>query len=167
MGKILMNRLSWLLGATLIVGCASTTPVQPASSSKSKFDGAVFTGETVTLDQPTPGEESYRLFQQAATGFVSMQSVRSVVEQRATAHCDRKGKAMHGLVEKASTPPYILGNFPKLELVFECVNRTATSNGVTAANKYERLDNLKRLLENGTLTQQEFDKEKAKILAEP
>ena len=68
-------RLSILVGLALLSACAETMPVQPASSSKSKFEGAVFTGETVTLDSPTPGEESYRLYQQAATGFVSMASV--------------------------------------------------------------------------------------------
>src|SRR5882762_5642232 len=111
----LMARLPLLVSLTVLSACASTTPVQLASSSTSKFEGAVFTGNMVTLDRPTPGEESYRLYQQAATGFVSMQSVRSEVEERATTHCDRKGKALHGLIERASKPPYILGNFPKLE----------------------------------------------------
>lgn len=163
----LMTRIPLVIALAVLSACASTTPVQPATSSKSKFEGAVFTGDTVVLDHPTPGEESYRLFQQAATGFVSMQSVRSTVEGRATAHCDRKGKALHGLVEKASKPPYILGNFPKLELVFECVNRVGIPSGVAASSKYERLETLKRLLDSGTLTQQEFDAEKAKVLAEP
>ena len=74
---------------------------------------------------------------------------------------------MHGLVERASKPPYILGNFPKLELVFECVNKPGASNSVAVASKYDRLEALKRLLDNGTLTQQEFDEEKTKVLAGP
>ena len=162
-----MIRLQMLFGVALLSACASTTPVQPASSSKSKFEGAVFTGETVTLSKPTPGEESYRLFQQAATGFVSLQSVRSTVEERATAHCNRKGKAMHGLEEKASKPPYILGNFPKLELVFECVNQSAAAESKPSGTKYERVETLKRLLDSGALTQGEFEREKAKVLSEP
>ena len=161
-----MTKLPLFLVLAMFGGCASTTPVQPAASSNSKFEGAVFTGDTVTLSKPTAGEESYRLFQQAATGFVSMQSVRATVEERATTHCNRKGKAMHGLEEKASKPPYILGNFPKLELVFECVNQKV-SESPSAGDKYERLESLKRLLDNGTLTKDEFEREKAKVLSEP
>ena len=166
-GIVMVTRLPILVSLALLSACASTTPVQPASSSKSKFEGAVFTGETVTLAKPTPGEESYRLFQQAATGFVSMSSVRSTVEERATEHCDRQGKTMHGLEEKASKPPYILGNFPKLELVFECLNRSAAVPSAAPGTKYERIETLKRLLDSGALTQQEFEREKAKVLAEP
>ncbi len=162
-----MTRVQLLFSLALLSACASTTPVQPASNSTSKFEGATFKGETVTLSKPTPGEESYRLFQQGATGFVSMQSVRAAVEERAIAHCDRKGKVMHGLEEKASKPPYILGNFPKLELVFECVTRNEVVPSAASGTKYERLETLKRLLDSGALTQDEFDREKAKILAEP
>jgi hypothetical protein len=162
-----MVRYPILVGLALLTACASTTAVQPASTSKSTFEGAVFTGETVTLSKPTPGEESYRLFQQGATGFVSMQSVRSTVEERATAHCNIKGKTMHGLEEKASTPPYILGNFPKLELVFECPNQNAAVESRPSDTKYERVETLKRLLESGALTQPEFDREKTKVLSEP
>ena len=162
-----MIRVTILMGLALLAACASTTPIQPASSSGSMFDGAVFTGETATLSKPTPGEESYRLYQRAATGFVSMQSVRSTVEERAIAHCNRKGKAMHALEEKASKPPYILGNFPKLELVFECVNQSAVVKSAASGGKYEQVETLKRLLDSGALTQQEFDREKAKVLSEP
>ena len=162
-----MTRLPILFGISFLTACASTTPVQPASTSKSRFDGAVFTGETVFLSKPTPGEESYRLFQQAATGFVSLQSVRATVETRAAAHCNRNGKSMHGLEEKASKPPYILGNFPKLELVFECVNKSSATGVATNSAKYERLETLKRLLDSGALTKDEFEREKAKVLSEP
>jgi len=127
----------------------------------------VYSGETVTLDKPTPGEESYRVFQQAATGFVSLQSVRSGVEELATTHCERKGKAMHGLAETAAKPPYILGNFPRVELVFECVAKTTAPSATVASGKYERLAALKKLLDGGALTQQEFEREKAKVLSEP
>ena len=151
----------------VLTACANTTAIQPAASSKSRFKGAVYSGETVTLDTPTSGAESYRLFQQGATGFVSLRSVRSDVEGLASAHCDRKGKVMHGLVETDAKPPYILGNFPRVELVFECVDKPQTVAPITEISKYEKLAQLKKLLDNGTLTQQEFEREKAKILAQP
>ena len=162
-----MLRVLLAVCSFLLASCASTTPIQPSSASKSKFEGAVFAGEAVILDKPTPGGESYRVFQQAATGFVSLQSVRSGVEELATAHCDRKGKAMHGLAETAAKPPYILGNFPRVELVFECLAKLAGPSPTVATGKYERLATLKKLLDGGALTQQEFEREKAKVLSEP
>ena len=162
-----MPRFWLVVFSCFLTSCASTTPIQPSSASKSQFEGAVFSGEAATLDKPTPGEESYRVFQQAATGFVSLQSVRSGVEELATAHCDRKGKAMHGLAETAAKPPYILGNFPRVELVFECVTKLAGPSATASTGKYERHAALKKLLDGGALTQQEFEREKAKVLSEP
>lgn len=152
---------------SLLAGCASAPPIQPAASSKSQFDGAVYSGKTVSLDKPTPGEESYRAFQRGATGFVSLQSVRSSVEESATGHCDRKGKVVRALAETDAKPPYILGNFPRVELVFECVSKPSIASIAGPNDKYERLAELKKLVDNGTLTQVEFEQEKAKILAQP
>jgi len=99
--------------ATLgVAGCSVTSPIQSGTASKSAFDGAVYKGQTVTVNPGTPGNPTYRVFIQGATGFVSMQSVRDDAEQRATVFCDRKGKAMQSLTETMATPPYILGNFP-------------------------------------------------------
>jgi hypothetical protein len=159
----LASALSFLLS-----GCAVTSPIQPASSSKSAFEGAVFKGETVTVGPGTPGQEAYRVFIQGATGFVSMQAVRDDAEQRAKDFCDRKGKAMESIRETTATPPYILGNFPRIEIVFDCVDRPAAV-GPTAGDdpKYTKLVNLKKLLDAGVITQDEFDREKAKILDQP
>jgi len=62
--------------ATLFSGCVSAPPIQPAATSKSHFEGNEYPGDTLTLDRPTPGEESYRVFEQARTGEVPLQSVR-------------------------------------------------------------------------------------------
>jgi hypothetical protein len=114
----------WRHGPTAIValaaasfclaGCAVTSPIQPANSSKSAFEGAVYKGTTVVVSPGTPGNEAYRVFIQGATGFVSQQSVRDDAEQRAKEFCDRKGKVMESLTERTANPPYILGNFPPL-----------------------------------------------------
>jgi Short C-terminal domain len=154
---------------TVLAGCGSTTPIQLAASSKSGFDGAVYSGETSTLDKPTPDEPSYRIFQQGATGFVSISAVRADVEEQAVRHCERAGKTMHSLVETAAKPPYILGNFPRVELVFECVPKPKTRPVAEAVSpsKYDKLASLKKLLDSGALTQAEFDREKTKLLAEP
>ena len=152
---------------TLLVACASTTPIQIASVGKSEFEGAVYSGQTTDIEAPVPGLEKYRVFQQGATGFISVQNVRSGVEEIANNFCARKGKTMHAVSETASKPPHILGNFPRVELVFQCIDRQSTKPSPTDADKYGKLEALKKLLDSGALTQQEFEAEKAKLLAVP
>lgn len=151
----------------VLTGCASSPPIQPASTSRSAFDGAVYSGESVSLGSPTPGAEQFRAFQQGATGFVSVDSVRSAVYEMATGFCGRRHKQMRELVETASKGPHVLGNFPRVELVFECVDQPKTAAPTPAPDKYDRLAALKKLLDGGALTQAEYESEKAKILAQP
>lgn len=103
------------------VGCAKSGTIQPAKTSESGFAGAVYGGETSQVTPPTAGEESFRIFHQAATGFVSVQTIRESAEKRATEFCIRKNKSLNVLEETVSTPPHILGNWPRIELVFECL----------------------------------------------
>ena len=108
------------------------------------------------------------MFHQGATGFVSVQSVREDAEQRATQFCERKEKAMKPLRETTSKPPHILGNFPRIEIIFGCIEKPASVAARTSEDpKYTRLVNLKKLLDSGVLSQQEFEREKAKILSQP
>jgi hypothetical protein len=116
-----MHRGLLVVAVVLLAGCASARSIQPVAASKSQFEDATYAGETVTLDKPTPGEEQYRVFRQGATGHVTLQSVRSGAQDAAEAFCERKGRAAHGLVETAARPPFILGNFARVELIFECV----------------------------------------------
>ena len=110
-----------LAAALLLSSCAGAPPIQPAATSKSHFEGSDYPGDTLTLDKPTPGEESYRVFEQGRTGLVSLQSMRSGAEEKARAYCQGKGRSMHGLIETAARPPYIQGNFARVELIFECI----------------------------------------------
>jgi hypothetical protein len=151
-----------------VTGCASTTAVIPAASSKSSFDNAAYSGETVTLATPTPGAETYRIFQQGATGFVSVANVRDGVDEIATRHCARSSKAARPLQETTSKPPHILGNYPRVEWVFECVDHAkAAGNPPPGPDRLEQIERLKKLLDSGALTKDEFEREKAKVLAAP
>jgi hypothetical protein len=159
------HNLRGALAVTVITGCAVTSPIQPAATSKSGFDGAVYKGQTATIKPETPGNPAFRVFIQGATTFVSMQSVRDDAEQRATAFCDRQGKVMESLAETTATPPFVLGNFLRIEIVFDCINKP--NSALASDDKYTKLAKLKQLLDSGALTQQEFEQEKAKVLAEP
>jgi hypothetical protein len=157
-----------LTGAVLCESsCSVTSPIQSTTTSKSAFEGAVYKGQTVTVNASTPGNPTYRVFIQGATGFVSMQSVRDDAEQRATAFCERTGKAMESISETTATPPYILGNFPRVEIVFDCVDKLGAPGATSGDDKYAKLANLKQLLDSGAITQDEFNQEKAKVLAQP
>jgi hypothetical protein len=149
-------------------GCSTTTAITPVSSSKSGFEGAAFSGETVELESKIPGEVVYRLFEQGATGFVSLLSLRDSVQALATNFCERKGKSVRPIQETTSKPPHILGNFPRLEWQFQCTE-SLKHPGISAptGDKLTQLERLKKLLENGTLTPPEFEAEKLKILATP
>ena len=161
-------RLFALSAALALLGCASNPPVQPAASSKSQFDGAVYGGEIAELDKPTPGAEVFRAFYQGGSGFVSVSSVRETVEEMAAKHCARSGKVPRPLQETTSKPPHVLGNFPRVEWLFECAaSLPANSATPSAVDKLGQIERLKKLLDSGALTQQEYDREKAKILGAP
>jgi hypothetical protein len=167
MAKVPVTLASVVL-VNLLAGCSVTAPIQPASTSKSAFDGAVFKGTTVATSTRAPGADAYRVFIQAATGFVSIQTVRDDAEQRAKDFCDRKGNAFESLTETTAVPPYILGNFPRVEIVFDCVAHPASLAPSTRDDpKYTKLVNLKKLLDSGVITQDEFNRGKTKILDQP
>lgn len=104
-------------------GCSSAPPVQKASSTKSYFDGAVYPGEIFRLAEDNTGAEQYRVFSHGSSGFVSVASVQSNAEGRAKDFCGKEGKSIQVLQQQTSTPPHVLGNFPRVELIFICINR--------------------------------------------
>jgi hypothetical protein len=68
--------------------------------------------------------------------------------------------------EFTAKPPYILGNFPRIEINFVCAEEQNPSDNIKTKNKYEKLSQLKVLLDNGAFSKEEFKIEKKKILSE-
>lgn len=140
------------------------SPIQLASASKSGFDGAVYTGESTNLGR-NPGVEEYRVFHQGASSFVSVESVRQSAQRRATEFCAKSDRRMLSFSERHSTPPHVLGNFPRVELIFGCVESNAQSMGrQTDEQRYRNIERLKSLFDNGAITKEEYEQEKVKIL---
>ena len=114
---------------TLLGGCAVSGPVLEAKSTKSGFDGAVYPGVTrIIVEDPDELAkleqlEQYRIFEQSATSYGSIPEARDQAEPRAKEFCRSKSKAMKTIKEITSTPPHILGNFPRIEIIFVCVDR--------------------------------------------
>jgi hypothetical protein len=109
------------LTVTLLAGCSVYGPVSPASS-KSGFDSAVYAGQTTQINTPQTAS-TYRVFSQSSTGFIPVAAALNDTETRAIRHCDQQSKKYRVLSETVSTPPHILGNWPRAEIVFECVEQ--------------------------------------------
>lgn len=97
----------------LAVSCAPSSPVQRASESASHFDPP-----PALMSHKFPERDIYRVYQRGGSGFVPVNAVRSSAEERAENFARRQGRGMVVLGEATSKPPHILGNFPRVEIVF-------------------------------------------------
>jgi hypothetical protein len=148
-----------VLVTIFLSGCSTSSPIQKYSESKSHFGG-----KPTMVNEAPAGAELYRVYQRGATGFVSIQDVRQTAEKRAVEFCERQGKTMRVVSEQISNPPYILGNFPRIEIVFACADNPKTESPDPDDLKFKKLTNLKKLLDEGIITKEEFEREKSKIL---
>ena len=156
------NKLIWLLFVAFFLGsCAGSSPVQKYAESKSAF------GKNPALSRRDIAvTQLFRVYEQGATGFVPMASVRETAEKRAQDFCGREGKGMSVVGEQISHPPYILGNFPRIEIAFTCVEKPVARQSPVQDDQYTKLTRLKKLLDDGVITSEEFDQQKSKILNE-
>ncbi len=146
--------------AIVLSGCAISSPIQRYGESSSSFSDP-----PQLAANSYPAKDIYRIYHRAATGFVSIQSIRQAAEQRADEFARQQGKSFVVLGEKISQPPYILGNFPRIEIVFALIDKKEelTRSGGDR-DRYADLERLKKLLDEGALTKEEFEAEKAKLL---
>jgi hypothetical protein len=154
-----MARRCWyttILALFFLGACATSSPVERYAASKSHFNQP-----PVLMEGKYGDGDLYRIYQRAGTGFLSIQSLRDDVEQRAS-FAARQGKSFVVVGERISEPPYILGNFPRIEIVFALIEVARAGS----RDKYAELEKLKKLLDEGALTQAEFDAEKDKVLRE-
>lgn len=151
------------ISVVLLAGCAVSSPIKKISESESAFSD-----DPASRIKPQKGSpDIYRIYDRAATGFVSIGAVREGLEERARKFCDDKAKTLHELESEQSDPPYILGNFPRMELIFTCDTKAQPKAAGAPPDKYGELEKLKRLLDTGALTEAEFDSEKRKVLGVP
>lgn len=145
-----------------------------------------------TAEDKIEGERR-KVVKQALTGYGDISELREYATKKAENICYKAGryKQMVAVSERVSVPPYIWDNFPRIELTFVCVDEDRSQRNASpvsvqsnppvfdqdippsvdqetsvAADKYDRLFKIKELLDAGVLTQDEFESEKRKILAE-
>jgi len=148
-------------------GCASKSMIEKVSESKSHFDDAVYEGQNFYETDESHQGIQYRIFHQASTGFSGTSGIRRNAENRAKSFCKKlgKNKTMFKLSEHTAKPPYILGNFPRIEIIFVCEDKIKNTNSTNVqSDKYEQLSKIKKLYDDKVLTREEFLSEKKKIL---
>lgn len=91
-----MKKLVAIFAVTILAGCASDSGV---------------------IDQ---GGGTYFVSKQAATGFPGLGNLRADATTEARQFCARSGRDLRVLKANESRPPYLLGNYPRVELEFAC-----------------------------------------------
>lgn len=155
-----------LLLPLVIGGCAVSTPIESAEDSGSEFDNAlIYGGERTQVQDPLPDAELHRVFHRGSTGFTPVSAVRNSAMQRVVEFCQQEGKEPYIVEEATSKPPHILGNWPRAEIVFSCVQVASTSNRLSESEeRYDAIRNLKALLDDGAISAEEYEAEKRKLL---
>jgi hypothetical protein len=69
------------------------------------------------------GKDTYMVSRQAATGFSGSGTLKAEAFQEANQFCLTRAKEVQVVSTHEAAPPYILGNFPKAEVQFMCLDR--------------------------------------------
>ena len=85
-----------VLALALLAGCASNTGIVPM------------------------GQGVYMMAKQQATGFPGLGNLKAEILQEANAHCSRLNRPIRVTNVTETQPPYILGNYPRVEVQFVC-----------------------------------------------
>jgi hypothetical protein len=139
-------------------------------------------------------DTTYIVTRQAATGFSGAGTLKADAINEAARFCEARGKILKVVAVTEAHPPYILGNFPKAEVVFKAlspgnpeldrqseydssgtqirvgsslVNRSEVKMSVDrqeAGDIYANLEKLDELRKKGILSEDEFQKEKTRLL---
>ena len=159
------------LSVIVLSACSSMSNIEEKDTSKSHFDDTVFGGEFVYKNPTKFKEKQYRIFHQASSGFVSVASIKQSAEKRGRLFCKDKigeqGRMTIISEQNTSSLSLMPGNFPKVELLFVCTQskvKNNTNQQSSRNKKYQDLKQLKELLDSGVITEDEFKKEKGKVL---
>lgn len=118
--KFTRQFFAYVLVGACCYGCAQMDQVQSAKATRSKFDGAVYKGTTTFISDNKDGIEEFRVFHQAPSGFSEVAHVQASATAEAIRFCGMRNMRAVFFSETISTPPHVLGNFPRAEVVFGC-----------------------------------------------
>ena len=68
------------------------------------------------------GTDTFMVSRQAATGFSGLGDLKAEAFREANKYCAKQGKLLQVVNTSETSPPYILGNFPRAEVQFMCLD---------------------------------------------
>lgn len=72
------------------------------------------------------GKDTYMVAKQQATGFPGLGNMKAELITEAAQYCMLQGKTLQLVNTTETQPPYVLGNYPRSEVHFMCLNEGAT-----------------------------------------
>ena len=165
------------VSAALLAGCSVQGDIKPAATSRSEFEDAFYKGVELKVGSNPEGYREYRIFSQGASGFTPQSGVKRNAMKRAQAFCSQKNGRVRVITEHRASGARILGNMPRVELVFVCVPSGAydgespknssreKQESTQALDRYGNLERLGELRDKGILSDEEFEQEKRRILS--
>ena len=66
------------------------------------------------------GKDTYMIAKQQATGFPGLGNMKAEIITEGNNYCQTQSKKFQMVSSNESQPPYILGNYPRSEIVFTC-----------------------------------------------
>lgn len=70
------------------------------------------------------GKDTYMISNQAASGFSGIGNLKAEAFEDANSFCESRGQEVQFVNSTEAKPPFIFGNFPKVEIQFMCVHPT-------------------------------------------
>ena len=152
-----------LLVVLMFTSCSRYAPIVKVDESESHYIGAVYQPELNYKSDETTDSTKYRIYHQAATGYIGKQTVLNSVHAAMKKFCDKKKKDVLTL-EEYTVSGIGLGKFPSAEVIFACVDIKDTASTVSNISASNKLKELKQMKEDGLITQEEHDAKKREIL---
>ena len=116
-----MKTLSIILGLMFCFNCTiSAQFIKPYNESASHFNTPTVID---TSRGKFPAKEMYRAYRKASTGFTTMSKTQKELEETIRKFATKKDKAFIVLGSQFAKPPYILGNYPRIEIIFVLVDK--------------------------------------------
>lgn len=69
------------------------------------------------------GDDTFYASKQSGNSFAGTGTLKADVITEASSYCQKRGRALHVIDATEAKPPFILGNYPRAELKFQCVER--------------------------------------------
>lgn len=94
--------------------------VKPFNESASHFNTPIVID---TNRGKFPTSDMYRAYRKASTGFTTMTKTQKKLEKSIRSFAKSKGKSFIILGSQFAKPPYILGNYPRMEIIFVLIDK--------------------------------------------